>query len=419
MSFGLFGKINPCYGIQIHMDKRFDVVILGAGGAGLMCALQASKRGKKVALVDHSKKPGAKILISGGGRCNFTNLKTSSQNFASQNPDFCKTALSKFQPKDFVKMVIHHKIKFHEKKLGQLFCDHSAREIVKMLVDECEHNHVEFFLDTKISHVAKLEHKTKEDPRFEVTTSSGDLKSNHLVVATGGLSFPKIGATNLGFEIAKQFGHSIIETAPALDGFVLTDPQTKTFCELSGVSLDCKMSVANLSFRENLLFTHVGISGPAALQCSLHWRPGMFIGIDLLPTTQIKAEAKKCLNQKLNLSLKKLLETLVPIRFASLFCDTYLSGGHQKLNELNTREWDNIESLIHCWKIKPSSTVGYHKAEVTRGGVNTLELSPKTLQSKIVPGLFFIGEVVDVTGWLGGFNFQWAWASGYCAAQAF
>ncbi len=287
-----------------------------------------------------------------------------------------------------------------------------------MLVLECESAGVEILSETQIESVEKLNAKDRSDPRFQAHTSKGLFTSNHLVVATGGYSFPKVGATGFGFEIAKQFGHQIIETAPALDGFVITDHQTKVFCELAGVSLDCQMTCNDISFRENLLFTHVGISGPAALQASLHWLPGRTVHIDLLPEQDFYSVVlgKKKINPRQ--TLKKIMHELFVGRFADLFCETYIDDANSPLSGIPDTTLKSWHQKIHDWQIKPSSTVGYHKAEVTRGGVDTDEISPKTMQSKKVPGLFFIGEVVDVTGWLGGYNFQWAWASGWSAAQA-
>lgn len=389
----------------------YDALVLGAGGAGLMCAIQAGRRGRKVLVLDHSEKVGGKILISGGGRCNFTNTGTSSENFQSANPFFAKSALARFTPHDFMQMLNDHKVAYHEKKLGQLFCDHSARDVVEMLKAECEKSKVKIQLKTKIESVKK------ENEKFTLKTDQGSFESKSLVIATGGLSIPKIGASGFGYEIARQFGLAIVETAPALDGFIFTDPAFKTFSELSGLSIDCVMSVNGLSFRENLLFTHLGISGPAALQASLHWRPGHSISIDLLPDQKFLeiAQGLKISNPKLTL-IKWIKENL-PARFAEVYCEKYLSQSSKTFGEISESELRSIGESLHSWNLKPSSTVGYGKAEVTRGGVNTDELSSKTLESKKIPGLYFIGEVVDVTGWLGGYNFQWAWASGWAAAQ--
>lgn len=399
------------------MSAPFDAIILGAGGAGLMCALQAGKRGKKVLLIDHAKKVGGKILISGGGRCNFTNLHAKPENYASTDAAFCRPALTKFTPRDFMTMVKQHRIPFHEKKLGQLFCDHSAREIVKMLVDECETHGVETWLETKIISAERLKSQNRSEPRFAVQTSRGPVTAHHLIIATGGLAIPLMGATGIGLELAQQFGHRVVETAPALDGFVLTDHRDRALCALAGISLDCTMTAGGLSFRENLLFTHVGISGPAALQASLHWRPGQSVEVDLAPEQNVETLAREFLRASPRASVKKFLERLWPERLADLFAQTYLEDATKPLRLFSAAELTALANLVHRWTFKPSSTVGYQKAEVMRGGVDTSDITAKTLQSKLVPGLFFIGEVVDVTGWLGGFNFQWAWSSGYCAAQ--
>ncbi len=393
--------------------NQFDVVIIGAGGAGLMCAIHAGRRGLKTLVVDHSEKVGGKILISGGGRCNFTNQHTTPANYQSQNEHFSKSALSRYTPQDFISMVKDHHIPFHEKKLGQLFCDKSAKDIVEMLIKESQKSQVQLQLSTQIQSVSKV------DTLFTITTSKGSFQTHQFVVATGGYSIPRMGATGFGFEIAKQFGLSIVETAPALDGFILTDPQTKIFCELAGLSLDCIMTAGDLSFRENLLFTHVGISGPAALQASLHWRPGQSIQINLLPDMNFLEFARQKKQSTPKTSLKNMIASFFPSRFADLFIEQYIPKNTQLLAETSDTILQQIHQLLHSWTLKPSSTVGYAKAEVTRGGVDTNELSSKTMEAKKVPGLYFIGEVVDVTGWLGGFNFQWAWASGWCAAQAF
>jgi predicted Rossmann fold flavoprotein len=388
----------------------FDAVILGAGGAGLMCALQAGRRGRRVLVLDHAEKVGGKILISGGGRCNFTNTGTSAAQFQSENEHFAKSALSRFTPENFLQMVQEHQIPFYEKKLGQLFCESSARDIVQMLTLECEKASVDLRLNHSIANVKK------ESDRFRVETNHGSFEAPSLVVATGGYSIPKLKATGFGFDLARQFGLRVVETAPALDGFILTDPATKIFCSLAGLSIDSIMSVHDKSFRENLLFTHVGISGPAALQASLHWRPGDEITINLLPDYDFLEGVQE--HRHSRTQLKALLSQRLPARFADLFCEQKFSAiATTALAEISDKTLREVHEALHGWKLKPSSTVGYVKAEVTRGGVDTAELSSKTMESKKVPGLYFIGEVVDVTGWLGGYNFQWAWASGWCAAQ--
>lgn len=387
-----------------------DVLIVGAGGAGMMCAIHAGRRGRQVLLVDHSAKLGGKILISGGGRCNFTNTGASPAQYVSANPHFCKSALSRYPAESFIELVRAHGIPFHEKKLGQLFCDGSAQAIVQLLNDECERAGARFELGCKVERVSKLD--GADGARFAVLTSRGELRARSLVVATGGLSIPKIGATGLGYELARQFGLAIVPTAPALDGFTFSG----AFAQLAGVSVDCVIRCNGTAFRENILFTHTGLSGPAALQASLHWNPGDPIEIDLLPGQDSlewflarKREANKML-------AKNLMATLLPARLADLLCEEGRLPA-LPLNQLPDKTLEAFCRMLHAWKLLPTGTVGYGKAEVTRGGVDTNELSSKTMEARKVPGLYFIGEVVDVTGWLGGYNFQWAWASGWAAGQ--
>lgn len=393
--------------------RKVDVCILGAGGAGMMCAIHAARRYRSVLLLDHSKKLGGKILISGGGRCNFTNLGAGPGNYVSRNPHFCKSALSRFKPNDFIEMVQEHRIPFHEKKLGQLFCDGSAQAIVDLLKSECEQAGAEFLLETRIE---KIVRKEGEGVRFHLETSRGPVECESLVVATGGLSIPKIGATGIGYEIARQFGLKIVETAPALDGFTFGSEHEAFFRELAGVSVDCTIEAGGVVFRENILFTHSGLSGPAALQASLHWKKGEAVTIDLLPGVKLFEWflAKKRAGERG--IVRNLLSEHLPSRFAAKMCELHFPS-ELPLPQVSEKALEQFCGLLHAWKIQPSGTVGYSKAEVTRGGVDTDELSSKTMEAKKVPGLYFIGEVVDVTGWLGGYNFQWAWASGWAAAQ--
>lgn len=391
---------------------NFDAIVLGAGGAGLMYALHAGRRGKRVLVIDHNDKIGGKILISGGGRCNFTNLDVRPIHYVSENEHFCKSALSRYRPEDFIEMLREHQIPFHEKKLGQLFCDRSARDIVEMLGRECAKSGVEIRLGTKLERVTR-----KDDGTFAVLTSEGAFTAPAFVVASGGYSIPKIGATGIGFKLAKQFGLRVTETRPALDGFTFSMTDTPFYRELAGLPVDCVLSCNGKSFRENILFTHVGLSGPAALQGSLHWNPGDAVMINLVPDldpvehlARRRAEGSRAL-------LRTVLAELIPSRLADQLCkqrfplDPTLPQAPEKSVAAFAQE-------LRQWKIVPAATVGYGKAEVTRGGVDTNELSSKTMEARKVPGLYFIGEVVDVTGWLGGFNFQWAWASGWAAAQA-
>jgi predicted Rossmann fold flavoprotein len=387
--------------------KEFDVIILGAGGAGLMCAIKAGARGRRVAVLDHSSKLGRKILISGGGRCNFTNVGATADNYVSENPHFAKSALSRFTPADFIELVKKHGIAFHEKKLGQLFCDGRADQIVELLRSEAEAAGAEIFLNTKILSV-------KKDAGFEIETSIGRFLSESLVVATGGLSIPKIGATGFGFEIAKQFEIKIVKPRAALDGFVLNADDLQSFQELSGVSIDASVSAGGRSFRENFLFTHKGLSGPAMLQASLYWEKGSPIEINLLPERNLFALLKAKKSEGSHVTMKNLLKEFFPERFSEKFCGLYFQND-QPLDQIPDKKLEEFSNLVHRWVLYPAGTVGYEKAEVTRGGVDTQELSSKTMESLRLKGLYFIGEVVDVTGQLGGYNFQWAWASGAAA----
>lgn len=377
-----------------------------------MCAIEAGRRGRQVALLDHGAKVGAKIFISGGGRCNFTNLDAGPGNYVSQNPHFCKSALSRYKPSDFIQMVRDHRIPFHEKKLGQLFCDRSAADIVEMLVSECEKAGARFLLNC---HVQKVE----KPGAFQIQTSQGDLSCGSLVVATGGLSIPKVGATDLGYRVARQFGLQIVEPSPALDGFRFNEKDLKRFGDLTGVSVECQVTCNGVSFRENVLFTHAGLSGPAALQASLYWHPGMPVELDFLPTFGPQALEKWFRKKKekgVKSEVKTVLGELLSKRLAEKLCELDLPA-HAHLASLPDKKIGDFCGHLQSFTLTPASTMGYGKAEVTRGGVDTDELSSKTLECKRLPGLYFIGEVVDVTGWLGGFNFQWAWSSGWAAGQ--
>lgn len=374
----------------------------------MMCAIQAGKRGRQVALLDHTKKLGRKILISGGGRCNFTNTFAGPANFVSQNPHFCKSALARYKPDDFTALVKKHKIAFHEKKLGQLFCDGSAQQIVDMLTTECQNAGAVFKLDLQVRRIRK-------DNRFVIESNQGDYSCNSLVVATGGLSVPQTGATGFGYDIARQFGLRIIDPKPALDGFVFTERQLRELAQLAGVSVDTLVRCNDSAFRENILFTHLGLSGPASLQASLYWSKGDVVTIDLLPELDLYSWLLEKRAAGTRTVLKNLLSEQLPKRFAEKFCDLFVDS--QPLVKYSEKQLEAISRQIHEWKIVPGGTVGFRKAEVTRGGIDTDELSSKTMEAKKVPGLYFIGEVVDVTGWLGGYNFQWAWASGFAAGQ--
>ena len=393
--------------------KAFDAVVLGAGAAGMMCALQAGRRGRRVALIDHSPKIGMKILISGGGRFNFTNTGAGPSNYLSSNPSFCRSVLARFTPDQFIQMVRDNGIAFHEKKLGQLFCDGSAKLIVDMLTRECRGSGAEFFAPHRVERVDKAE-------GFQVTTDREVFSAPSLVVATGGLSIPKIGATDLGYKLARQFGLNLVATAPALDGFTLAPKDLARFQNLPGVSADVLMTCEGVIFRENILFTHAGLSGPAALQASLYWLPGPVLRVNFLPDqTQesLLAEFVALRRQGSRLEMKTLLAKMLPKRLAECLCGQLLTGD-KNIHKLSDKKLAAFCRGLQEYALLPTGTVGYGKAEVTRGGVDTRELSSQTMQAVHVPGLYFIGEVVDVTGWLGGYNFQWAWSSGWAAGQS-
>lgn len=381
----------------------YDVIIIGAGAAGLMCAIEAGKRGRKVLVIEHAEKLGKKILISGGGRCNFTNANTQPGNFISSNPHFCKSALARYTPNDFIVLVEKHGIKYHEKKPGQLFCDGPAKQIVSMLIDECDDAGVNVIVNCEVKRIIKEE-------IFHLATSEGEFESDSLVIATGGISIPQMGATDFGYKTAKQFGNKVTKTVPGLVPFTLKE---KAFSELSGISVDSTVSCNGISFRENILFTHKGLSGPSILQISNYWNEGDEITINLLPDNNIGELLAE--NPASKMELVNFLSKLFSKRFAEKWCDLYFKS--KPLNQLKEKEISVISEKLHNWKIIPNGTGGFGKAEVTKGGIDTDELSSKTMESKKVKGLYFIGEVVDVTGWLGGYNFQWAWASGFAAGQ--
>lgn len=384
-----------------------DVIVIGGGAAGLFCALTAGHRGRSVLLIEHADKVGKKILISGGGRCNFTNLHTAPDNFLCRNPNFHKSALARFTPNDFIELVERHKIAYHEKKLGQLFCDGSSQQIVQMLLEEGRRARVEIRINCKVQSVDKASNA------FVVETNQGRFESESLVVATGGLSIPKMGATDFGHRLARQFGLRVIQTKPALVPFTLAEKDRNVFGPISGISVDALVRLRGQQFRENILVTHQGLSGPAILQISTYWNSGEAIEVDLLPdgnAEELLASERDSLKE-----MKTLLGQYWPQRFAQAW--TQIHTGSKPLRQYSSKELSGVAEQIHHWRITPSGSEGYRKAEVTAGGVDTDELSSKTLDSRRVPGLHFIGEVVDVTGWLGGYNFQWAWASGFAAGQ--
>ncbi|MGD9563214.1 MAG: NAD(P)/FAD-dependent oxidoreductase [Pyrinomonadaceae bacterium] len=382
---------------------NFDVVIIGGGAAGLFCAIEAGKRGRKTLVVEHGPQVGKKILISGGGRCNFTNLGTAPENFISENPHFCKSALARYTPDDFVRLVRKHRIDYYEKKLGQLFCRESSRRIVEMLLTECSRAGVEIRTACGVRSVTRTD-------RFEIETTGGLVTAKSVVIATGGLSYPKIGATDLGYRIAAKFGIESTRTRPSL--VALIEARGVGNSKLAGISLEAEASASGRSFRENILFTHRGLSGPAILQASNYWNKAEPVSIDLLPGRSL--EAMLNLDRGRTQKLTNFLADHVPQRFADEFARR-MDLPNKPLDKLTDREIERIANAVHCWKVKFDDTEGYGRAEVTLGGVSTRELSSQTMEAKKVPGLYFIGEVVDVTGWLGGYNFQWAWASAHAA----
>jgi predicted Rossmann fold flavoprotein len=386
------------------MSRRFDVVILGAGAAGLFCAGEAGKRGRQVAVLESTERAGKKILISGGGRCNFTNIYCTPENFLSANAHFAKSALARFTPADFIALLDKYKIPFHEKTLGQLFCDHSAQEITGLLEAECAAGGVKIFLNTQVREVAK-------STEFVVRTQSEEFRTPVLVVATGGLSIPKMGATPFGYELAKQFALKIQPTRPGLVPLVLGKQGQKQYCDLAGVSAEVIASVDGAAFREKMLITHRGLSGPAILQISSYWERGSAITLDLAPGRELAPAVQSAKYRNLP-ELVAALQGSLPRRFAERWVTLH------EPESLSNAGLEKFEQEVHSWSVLPADTEGYEKAEVTAGGVDTDELSSKTMESRKVPGLFFIGEVVDVTGHLGGFNFQWAWASGAAAGRA-
>ncbi|MDX6694669.1 MAG: hypothetical protein QOF02_2272 [Blastocatellia bacterium] len=383
-----------------------DVIIIGGGAAGLFCAIEAGKRGRSVVVLEHSDRVGRKIAISGGGRCNFTNLHTTADNFLSGNPNFCKSALSRYTPADFVALVERHRIRYHEKKLGQLFCDRHSSEIINLLLAECERAKVLIRLNCHVREV-------KKDATFKLETNQGDFESEALVVATGGLSIPKIGATDFGYRVAREFGLRIRETRPALVPLTFAAQTLAKLKTLSGISIDALVACNGAGFRENMLLTHRGLSGPAILQASSYWRRGDALSINLLPEQD--AAQLFAAERRSQMELANLLSQFLPRRFAHAWCELYAPS--RPLNRYTPRELEEIASRLHDWRLAPDGSEGYRKAEVTAGGVDTDELSSKTMEARRAPGLYFIGEVVDVTGHLGGFNFQWAWASGFAAGQ--
>lgn len=391
---------------------HWDVIVLGAGGAGLMCAATAAKRGRRTLALDHGDKLGRKILISGGGRCNFTNIGAGPHAYFSENEHFAKSALARFRPSDFIALAEKHGIPYYEKTLGQLFCVDSAQRIVDLLREECREQGAEVQLHTKVEDIEKM-----EDGKFRLRTNKGEFFAESVVIATGGLSIPKIGATDFGYRMAEKFGLGVTRLDPALVSLTMDQKFTGAFSALSGISLDSEVSCRGKKFRENILFTHTGLSGPAILQISLHWFPGDAITIDLSPDQDLHALFSE---RKKSGSLKE-VKTILAERFTARLGEAFASvfeAPAQPISQVSDANLKKLADQLHRWELKPVGTGGYGKAEVTRGGVDTNELSSKTMEAKKVPGLYFIGEVVDVTGWLGGYNFQWAWASGRAAGES-
>lgn len=393
--------------LQMDIPEHHDVVVLGGGGGGMFCAFTAANRGKRVLLLENNERVGKKIEISGGGRCNFTNINATSENYLSGNRDFCKSALARYSPWDFIALVEKHGIAYHEKKLGQQFCDGSSRQIITMLMEECAEAGVRTLCNCSVLEVEKRE-------RFLIHTSTGTFTSDSLIVATGGLSFAKLGASDIGYRIAKKFGIAVTTLRPGLVPLTY-QPQERNFFEsLAGVSLPVRLSHAGKSFEEAMLFTHRGVSGPAILQISSYWKDGEPLSIDLLPE-RADAEAFTA-SQRGGSTPLQLLSKIWPRRFAEAWCGKH--APEKPLARCTKSEIESLTSSLHGWEESFAGTEGYPKAEVTLGGVDTGELSSKTMESRKVPGLYFIGEVVDVTGWLGGYNFQWAWASAHAAGTA-
>jgi predicted Rossmann fold flavoprotein len=392
------------------MTEKTDVLVIGAGAAGMMCAIEAARRGRRVIVLDHAETPAEKIRISGGGRCNFTNLRTTPENFLSDNPHFCKSALKRFTQHDFIKRVDARGIAWHEKTLGQLFCDDSAHDIINMLLDDMADAGAALFMETSVSSIAK------NGDVFNVATSRGEVECAALVIATGGLSIPKIGATGFGYDIARQFGHHIIPTRAALVPLLFAPDILAKTKELSGLSVDpSAVNHGKISFREGMLFTHKGISGPSILQISSYWQDGDDIVINLLPDTDIYEELRTRRQTQAKQMLHNVLAAFIPKRLADQIVGEL--GIDAPMADISDKKLRMLADRLQVWHVTPTGSEGYRTAEVTRGGVDTRELSSKTMESQKIPGLYFIGEVVDVTGWLGGYNFQWAWSSGWVAGQ--
>ncbi len=401
------------------MQLTKDVVVIGAGAAGMMCAIEAGKRGRSVLLLDHASKLAEKIRISGGGRCNFTNLYVKPENFLSNNPHFCRSALARFTPQDFIALIEKNRIAYHEKKLGQLFCNDNSQQIIDMLLSECDKVGVVWQVSSQVRRIEMINQEDSSSAaRFLLTTDRNVLAANALVIGTGGLSIPQIGASAFGYQVATQFNIAVTPLRPALVGLTFASEDFACFAKISGVAIDAIVSCNGSAFRENVLFTHRGLSGPAILQISLYWQAGDVIQINLLPQHDVISLFLAC--RRSSQLLTNLLAQYLPKRFVQAWLEVALATMAEivrPMNQYSDHVLHQIAKKVQCWEVMPIGTVGYKKAEVTCGGVDTQELSSKTLEAKKISGLYFIGEVVDVTGQLGGFNFQWAWSSGYAAGQ--
>lgn len=406
-----FTKItfNQNFNTRINMNT-VDVIIIGASASGLMCAIESSRRKRQVLILDHANKAGKKILMSGGGKCNFTNYDVSSENYISHNSHFCKSALSRYTQWDFIALVEKFKIAYHEREHGQLFCDNSSKDILNLLLDEAKSAGVKIQLNTNITNVEK---NTAEN--FCINTNMGNYQCQSLIIASGGLSIPKMGASAFGFKIAEQFNIKVWPNSAGLVPFTLHKDDKIKYSELSGIAINSFVSCNNITFRENILFTHRGLSGPAILQISSYWQPGQTITINLLPDIDLAKKLRNTRDKQPQIKLKTLLHKQLPKRLVNTFIQDSILD--KTLQELTLEQLKTVAAQLQEWSIKPNGTEGYRTAEVTLGGVDCDALSSKTFESKSTPGLYFIGEVIDVTGWLGGYNFQWAWSSGWCAGQ--
>ena len=397
------------------MTQAFDVAVIGAGAAGMMCAAVAGQRGKRVVLIDHAEKLAEKIRISGGGRCNFTNLDTTPQNFLSQNPHFCKSALSRYTPKDFIDLIKRHAIPFHEKHKGQLFCDRSAEDIIQMLKAECDAGNVSWRMPTAVRKLGK------QGEAFHIATDAGEIIAHQVVIASGGLSIPKIGATDFAFRMAKQFGLQVIEPRPALVPLTFSESDWQSFIPLAGISLEVDVATGDKKtgerFREDLLFTHRGLSGPAVLQISSYWKNDAALTLNLLPGLDVAQELLAAKHQ-VKKNLANHLSQWLPARLIEGWLQVHAFKPDARLADMPDQQLRRLGASFNQWQIAPNGSEGYRKAEVTLGGVDTRELSQQSMMANKIPGLYFVGEAVDVTGWLGGYNFQWAWASGTAAGLA-